>query len=69
MPKIMSSYFLTSTVAGNHADPNLTYARDLCDVMGVDAKGVAVKGTSLQDSSRKHIVVNHIVYLCYEEWS
>ena len=24
---------------GHHADPNLTYARDLCDVMGVDTKG------------------------------
>merc|ERR1711998_427588 len=28
--------------AGHHADPNLTYARDLCNVMGVDAKGIAM---------------------------
>ena len=46
--KTMYLYFFTSMVAGNHADPNLTYARDLCDVMGVDAKGVAVKGASSQ---------------------
>lgn len=25
---------------GGHADPNLTYARDICNVMGVDAKGL-----------------------------
>lgn len=25
---------------GGHADPNLTYARDLCDVMGVDKTGM-----------------------------
>ncbi len=25
--------------AGHHADPNLTYARDLCDIMGVDKEG------------------------------
>jgi phosphoglucomutase len=27
---------------GNHADPNLTYARTVCDIMGVDAKGNAI---------------------------
>ena len=27
---------------GGHADPNLTYARDLCDVLGVDRAGGAV---------------------------
>jgi phosphoglucomutase len=27
--------------AGHHADPNLTYARDLCDVMGVNTQGAA----------------------------
>lgn len=26
--------------AGHHADPNLTYARDICDVMGVDQQGL-----------------------------
>ncbi len=27
---------------GGHADPNLTYARDVCDVMGVDKTGAAM---------------------------
>ena len=27
---------------GHHADPNLTYARDICDVMGVDKEGNAM---------------------------
>lgn len=27
---------------GHHADPNLTYARHLCDIMGIDAKGNAI---------------------------
>jgi phosphoglucomutase len=31
---------------GQHADPNLTYARDLCDAMGVDKDGNAVTGQS-----------------------
>lgn len=31
---------------GGHADPNLTYARSLCDVMGVDIAGNAIKGQS-----------------------
>jgi len=26
---------------GHHADPNLTYARDICDVMGVDKTGLS----------------------------
>jgi phosphoglucomutase len=30
--------------AGHHADPNLTYARDLCDVMGVDKEGNPITG-------------------------
>jgi phosphoglucomutase len=29
---------------GGHADPNLTYAHDLCEVMGVDKMGRAVTG-------------------------
>lgn len=32
----------SETFGGKHADPNLTYARDLCDMMGVDTKGGAV---------------------------
>ena len=28
---------------GGHADPNLTYARNLCDIMGVDKTGAAIK--------------------------
>lgn len=28
---------------GGHADPNLTYARSLCDVMGVDSKGLPIQ--------------------------
>lgn len=31
---------------GNHADPNLTYARDLCNIMGVDEKGNPIKSTA-----------------------
>lgn len=27
---------------GGHADPNLTYARDICDIMGVDKKGLPI---------------------------
>jgi phosphoglucomutase len=27
---------------GGHADPNLTYARDLCDVMGIDRAGLVM---------------------------
>ncbi len=33
---------LRSSRAGHHADPNLTYARDICDVMGVDKTGAAM---------------------------
>jgi phosphoglucomutase len=29
---------------GHHADPNLTYARDLCDILGVDKEGNAIFG-------------------------
>jgi phosphoglucomutase len=29
---------------GGHADPNLTYAHDLTEVMGVDSKGNAIRG-------------------------
>ena len=32
--------------AGHHADPNLTYARDLCDIMGVDKEGNPITGQS-----------------------
>lgn len=32
--------------AGHHADPNLTYARDVCDIMGVDKTGIAMPGGS-----------------------
>jgi phosphoglucomutase len=32
---------------GGHADPNLTYARDICDIMGVDAKGLPQSTASL----------------------
>jgi phosphoglucomutase len=31
---------------GHHADPNLTYARDICDIMGVDKEGNAITGQS-----------------------
>lgn len=31
--------------AGHHADPNLTYARDVCDAMGVDRTGAACPST------------------------
>lgn len=31
----------SETFGGHHADPNLTYARDVCDVMGVDKNGNA----------------------------
>lgn len=27
---------------GGHADPNLTYARDICDLLGVDPQGGAI---------------------------
>lgn len=40
----------SETFGGMHADPNLTYARGLCDVMGVDAKGRAVP-VPVEDSS------------------
>ena len=33
----------SETFGGKHADPNLTYARDVCDVMGVDTRGNAQK--------------------------
>ena len=32
---------------GGHADPNLTYARDLCDVMGVDKAGLPIPTTQV----------------------
>ena len=31
---------------GHHADPNLTYARDICDLLGVDRNGNPVHGQS-----------------------
>ena len=27
---------------GGHADPNLTYARDICDIMGIDRTGMVM---------------------------
>jgi len=33
---------------GGHADPNLTYARDICDVLGVDKAGNAITGQSVE---------------------
>ena len=27
---------------GHHADPNLTYARDICDIMCVDKEGLPI---------------------------
>ena len=33
--------------AGHHADPNLTYARDLCDIMGVDREGTYHRPSNL----------------------
>jgi phosphoglucomutase len=32
---------------GGHADPNLTYARDICDVMGVDKAGLPMQTAAL----------------------
>ena len=34
----------SETFGGMHADPNLTYAHELCYVMGVDSKGCATVG-------------------------
>ena len=36
---------------GGHADPNLTYARDLCDIMGVDREGNPIHGQSKEPPS------------------
>lgn len=33
---------------GHHADPNLTYARDLCDALGVDITGQPIFGQSTE---------------------
>lgn len=32
---------------GGHADPNLTYARDICEIMGVDKAGLPIKTSSV----------------------
>jgi phosphoglucomutase len=33
---------------GGHADPNLTYARELCEILGVDREGQAITGQAVE---------------------
>lgn len=41
----------SETFGGMHADPNLTYAREVCDVMGVDIKGNAIRSGAAATSA------------------
>lgn len=36
--------------AGHHADPNLTYARDVCDALGVDRTGASCSSSRGEDN-------------------
>jgi phosphoglucomutase len=39
-PDVLLNAIAKEDFNGGHADPNLTYARGICDVMGVDTKGL-----------------------------
>lgn len=42
-PEVLINAVPKDDFNGHHADPNLTYARDICDIMGVDVKGLPMK--------------------------
>lgn len=61
---------------GGHADPNLTYARDICDIMGVDSKGAIMATKEVPpcfgaacdgDADRNMILGNNFdfIYKCH----
>jgi phosphoglucomutase len=50
-PNVLLNAESKEDFGGHHADPNLTYAHDLCEMMGVDEKGNATAGNTNQRPS------------------
>jgi phosphoglucomutase len=45
-PDCLLNAIPTEDFNGHHADPNLTYARDICEIMGVDTRGLPINNSN-----------------------